>query len=285
VRASWQPFGRPAEKLQAAFGVYRQSLVGASDIRDVTSTFNAWMAAPYDQPLQATYGSLGWQQTLSEGLRVSAEGYYKWMKNIPVPVWRATAAYTTELTRADGTSYGMDAQVEYTRPHLYAFGGYGYSWTEYRATQAQFASWYGEPVQRYHPPHDRRHQVNAIVSFDAAGFTASGRWQFGSGLPFTRPLGFDEAFDYRVDLHDPGKSYGTARVLLDRPFNGRLPMMHRLDLSLERGVDLPVGKLQIQAGAINVYDRRNMFYYDLYTARRVDQLPLAPYAAVVLRSR
>jgi hypothetical protein len=285
VRASWQPFGRPSETLQGAFGVYRQNLVGTSDIRDATSAFTAWMAAPNAQPLQTTYGSLGWRQSLTQGLRLSAEGYYKWMKHIPVPVWRATAAFTTELTQADGTSYGADARLEYTVPHLYAFLGYGWSWTQYRATQAQFASWFGEPVQSYHPPQDRRHQLNAVISLDLGGFKASGRWQYGSGLPFTKPLGFDEAFNYTVDLYDVSKSYGTARVLLDRPFNGRLPLTHRLDLSLKRGFELPIGELEAQVGAINVYDRRNMFYYDIYTARRVDQLPLAPYASVVLRSR
>jgi hypothetical protein len=28
-----------------------------------------------------------------------------------------------------------------------------------------------------------------------------------------------------------------------------------------------------------------MFYYDLFTGRRLDQLPLAPYASVTLRRR
>lgn len=285
MRASWQPFGRQSETLQGAFGIYRQNLVGVSDIRDVTSAFTAWMVAPNDQPLTTTYVSLGWRQTLAERLGFYAEGYHKWMTHIPVPVWRATATFTTDLTRADGTSYGADARLAYAAPHLYAFLGYGWSRTEYRATQAEFASWYGEPVQSYHPPHDRRNQVNAVVNLEEWGFKLSGRWQFGSGLPFTRPLGFDEAFNYNVDLYDVSKSYGTARVLLDRPFNGRLPMVHRLDVALQRDFALSIGKLQLQVGAINVYDRSNMFYYDLYTARRVDQLPLAPYASVVLRSK
>jgi hypothetical protein len=81
------------------------------------------------------------------------------------------------------------------------------------------------------------------------------------------------------------QSLGTSRLILDRPFTARLPTMHRLDLSLERGFDLSFGRLTIQAGAINAYDRRNMFYYDLFTGRRVDQLPLSPYAAVTLRSQ
>ena len=31
----------------------------------------------------------------------------------------------------------------------------------------------------------------------------------------------------------------------------------------------------VAAGVINAYDRRNMFYYDLLTGRRLDQLPRA----------
>jgi hypothetical protein len=45
------------------------------------------------------------------------------------------------------------------------------------------------------------------------------------------------------------------------------------------------GQIVLQAGVINAYDRRNMFYYDLFSGRRLDQLPLAPYASVTLRSR
>ena len=97
--------------------------------------------------------------------------------------------------------------------------------------------------------------------------------------------GFDEGFDYARNLHDVHLNPGSTRLLLDRPFTGRLPVMHRLDLSVARDFDLSIGKLQVQAGAINVYDRRNMFYYDLYTRRRVDQLPFAPYASVTLRGK
>ncbi len=294
LRASWQPFGRSSEKLQAAFGVYRQNMIGISDIRDVTSVFTAWLSSAegiggraVHRRLQAIHSSLGWQQSLGDGLRYSAEGYYKRIQNIAVPVWRATAAFATQITPAEGTSYGADARVEYTRRHLYGFIGYGYSWTQYQAIQGEFplASWYDQPVQSYHPPHDRRHQVNVIGSYDLGRFRGSVRWQLGTGMPFTRPLGFDQAFDYTRDVYDVSKSFGTARVLMDKPFNGRLPAMHRLDVSVERAFDLPVGKLQVQAGAINVYDRRNMFYYDLYTARRVDQLPFAPYASLTLRAK
>lgn len=285
LRARWEPFGRSSEAVEGALGLYRQYVVGTSDMRDVSSVFTAWMSAPDAVPIEAVQGILGWQQALGGGLRWSVDGYYKKLSQIPVPVWSGVARFTTTLGRADGEVYGADLRVEYTSPDLYGFLGYGYSWTLYEASQAEFGSWFGEPVQSYHPPHDRRHQVNALVSLDIAGFGASARWQLGTGLPYTRPLGFDEAFDYTLRLWDVHASVGTPRLILDRPFTGRLPVVHRLDVSLERELDLSFGELRVQAGVINAYDRRNMFYYDLFTGRRLDQLPLAPYAAVTLRSR
>jgi hypothetical protein len=38
--------------------------------------------------------------------------------------------------------------------------------------------------------------------------------------------------------------------------------------------------MTVQIGGINVYDRRNLFYLDLFTAQRVDQLPVVPYLSL-----
>jgi len=283
-RVSWEPFGASGGTLQGALGLYRQNVVGISDMRDVSSVFVAWMDAPDRIPLDAWQSVLGWQQDLGGGFRWSVDGYYKRMSGIPVPIWRAVAQFTTELGRADGEVRGADLRVEYSNPRFYGFVGYGYSWIQYEAAQSEFSSWFGQPVQSYHPPHDRRHQVNALANLEIGDFRASARWQFGSGLPYTRPMGFDEAFDYTKNLHDVHTNLGITRLVLDRPLQGRLPMVHRLDLSLEREWNRSLGTLRVQAGAINGYDRRNMFYYDLFTGHRLDQLRFAPYASVTLRS-
>jgi hypothetical protein len=285
LRARWEPFGSGRGALQSAVGLYRQTVVGISDMRDVSSVFVAWMEAPDDEPLKTFQGTLGWQQPLGGRLRWSVDGYYKRLTGIPVTVWSAVAQFSTQLARADGESWGADVRLEYASPRVRGFVGYGYSWTRYEAAQRQFASWFGEPVQRYHPPHDRRHQVNAILSLDLGAFTTSARWQYGSGLPFTRPIGFDETFDFSRELSQVTTTIGTTRLLLDKPYTGRLPMVHRLDLSLERAFAVSFGQIVVQGGVINAYDQRNMFYYDLFTGRRLDQLPLAPYASVTLRTR
>jgi hypothetical protein len=284
LRARWEPSGAGRAALQAALGRYRQHAVGLSDMRDVSSVFVAWRAAPDGVPLTALHGMLGWQQPLGGGLRGSVEGYYHRLTGIPVTEWSAVAQFTTRLGRADGSTWGADARLDYVSPRVRAFLGYGYSWTRYQASQREFTTWFGEPVQRYHPAHDRRHQINALLNLNLGDFTAAARWQVGSGLPFTRPIGFDEAFDFTRNLYQVGTTLGTTRLLLDKPFTGRLPVVHRLDLSLERAFSLSFGRIVVQAGVINAYGRRNMFYYDLFTGRRLDQLPLAPYASVTLRS-
>jgi hypothetical protein len=205
VRASWQPLGRDTEELSASLGLYRQDMTGFSDMRDAGSVFVAWSRVPDRQrrtgrmggSTRALHAILGWQQSLSPTFSWSFEGYLKRIQDVPVPLWQTTVQFNTDLALANGRVYGADLRLEYNHPRLYGFVGYGYGWTQYEAAQDQFSFWFGEPVRRYHPPHDRRHQINAVASLDVGGFTVGTRWQLGSGLPFTRPIGFDEAFDFR----------------------------------------------------------------------------------------
>ena len=106
------------------------------------------------------------------------------------------------------------------------------------SAQESFGVWFGEPIQRYHPPHDRRHQATALASFERGPYAFAARWELASGFPFTRPLGFDEWFDFRSSLPNVVGQYGQTRLYLDRPYNSRLPPTHRLDISAERSLNI-----------------------------------------------
>lgn len=287
LRFAWQPFGRETEELNAAFGIHRQPLAGITDMRDAGSAFTAWMPVPIgEDQMEATHALLGWRQTLGGGFNISVEGYYKWLRSLPVAVWSSLAQFNTDLALADGYTYGGDIRLDFTRGSFYGFVGYGYGLTEYESAQDHFSLWFGEPVQQYNPAHDRRHQINSLLSLDLGKYTTSARWQFGTGLPFTRPLGFDEYFSFDENVPEPKDQFGTPRVILNRPFNGRMPIYHRLDVSIEREFEFISGaNLTLQAGAVNLYDQTNMFYYDVYTQRRIDQLSFAPYVSLKLETR
>ena len=282
LRLRWLPWGNPKQELNAAAGLYRQTSIGISDERDAGSVFTAWVPSPFgDKPTRALHALLGWTQQI--GLfDVSAEGYYKRINNLPVPIWSTIARFTTALAPANGTVWGLDTRLEYQWKTLYAYVGYGYTWTQYTAAQDNFGVWFGDPIQRYHPPHDRRHQLNTVVSWTWRRFAASVRWQFGSGLPYTVPFGFDCLIRLPGLEESPQETYGTPRILFNRPYQGRLSTYHRLDAAIEYALILPFASLTFRAGALNLYDRSNLFYYDVFNIKRVDQLPLTPYLSFKL---
>jgi hypothetical protein len=285
LRFTWQPWGRDDEQLSGAVGIYRQALAGIHGTRDASSVFTAWMSSPAgDAQMKSTHAILGWRQTLGDWIQFSAEGYRKWVRHLPVSVWGHQVQFTSELALANGDIYGTDIRIEYVRGPFYGFAGYSYSLTEFETYQEHFESWFGEPSRRYHPPHDRRHQFNAMASLELGSYVAAVRWEFGTGMPFTRPMGFYEQHDFREMIPVVKVEYGTPQVLLSDYYQGRMINYHRLDISLERSFSMRFATLKLLAGAINIYDRANMFYYDVFTHRRVDQLPIAPYLSLKLET-
>ncbi len=280
LRAFWRPGGSERHEFAAAVGIYRQTLVGITDERDAGSTFVALVPAE-DERATALHAILGWSGDLGRYFNVSVEGYYKGLSDVRVPIWDTNARFTTTIDLATGTTYGLDTRVEFQKRPFYLYLGYGYSATEYCLGQKQFGRWFGEPVQCYNPPHDQRHQFNVVASVDLNEWQVSARWQLASGRPYTPPLGFDAWFDLRR-LPNVRSQIGSPRFLFERPYGARLPTYHRLDVSVERTFDLRLADLTVEAGAINAYDRENLFYFDLFTLRRVDQLPVVPYLSLLL---
>lgn len=271
-RAVWE---QGSHQVSGAVGLYHQEIVGINDRRDATSAFTAWAAVPRGAVPQAYHMIFGYRNRLAEGLEVSVEGYYKRLFNLFIAEWTAFPRLTTRLQEADGQVLGLDLRLELRRRNFYGYVNYGLSSVEYNARQASLALWYGAGALRFRPAHDRRHQINVLASTRLLGFDLSTRWQFGSGLPFNRALGFDGflLMDGTVDVFE---TPGDRRVIYERPFNGILPTYHRLDFSVERSFRLGRGTATVQGSLINVYDRANIFYLDVFTLQRADQLPLIP---------
>lgn len=282
ARLLWQ-FG--AHEVSMAGGLYHQEIIGVTDRRDVASVFTAWTRAPLGEVASAWHALAGYRVQPTPGLEFVVEGYAKELDNIPVGAWTAFPTFSTDLQPATGTVRGIDTRLELRRGLFYGYLGYGLSRVIYDAKGETLQLWYGEESLRYNPPHDRRHQVSALVSTELASVRLSARWQFGSGLPFSRALGFDRFLPPRSP-YDVWDDSGTGRVIYERPYNGRLPAFHRLDLSAERTFPLTNDlALTGQLGLINAYDRSNLFYYDTFTLRRVDQLPLIPSFGLKLATR
>lgn len=310
LRITWD---RGIHHASGALGMYQQHIVGLTDRRDAASVFTAWAGIPrvIDRPprvrevrevapgtydvfwpnneeldliggdlLRGRIGKayhvlLGYRIDASSWMELSIEGFYKHTSNHFVPELTPLPRLTTRLLPATGRSFGLEGRVEVRRSPWYAYVTYGLSNTRYKADGRLVSLAYDADGLSYRPPHDRRHQINALMSTSFVGFDFSLRWQFGSGLPYTQPLGFDgfvlvDRIDTVFDLEH------SRRVIYDEPYGAELPTYHRLDLAVERTFRFNRAVVTLQASAINVYDRRNIFYLDTFTLARKDQLPFVP---------
>ena len=250
-----------------------------TDQRDAAGVFTAWAAVPFPRVPSAAHFILGYGRSLNERIDIGVEGYHKRLRGLFVPEWTAFPRFTTRIQDADGHVWGGDIRLE-ARGERFLFNvTYGLSAVTYQAQQAALELWYGESEIDYRPPHDRRHQVNVLGAVQVAGWELSTRWQYGSGLPYSRAVGFDGfiLMDRPVDVFS---EVGSRRVIYERPYNGTLPSYHRLDVSVQRNFRLRGGVLGVQGGVINIYDRANLFYLDTFTLTRVNQLPIIPTVGV-----
>ena len=276
IRAMWDIAGN---RLSGAVGLFHQEIVGISDRRDAASTFTAWTAVPMGGVPRAVQAIAGWGREVHAGVDVAVETYWKRLSNLFIAEWTALPRLTTRLQQADGRVFGLDVRVEMRRAGFYGYINYGLSSVEYQAMQSSLRLWFGSDTYRFRPAHDRRHQLNVLATTSLGGIDVSARWQFGSGLPFNRALGFDGflLMDGTVDVfHTPG----DRRVIYERPYNGILPTYHRLDLAAERTFETAAGRITVQASVINAYDRANIFFLDVFTLQRADQLPFIPFVGI-----
>lgn len=288
MRLTIRPTGSERQEISFAAGKYNQVAEGLTDERDAGTVFTVWRPSEQGDPLlQALHAILGFRQQIGSSLTFNVEGFAKKLSNVPAPKWSPVARFDVETALADGLAYGADVRTELEIDPFYLFLGYGWSKVRYEAARDDLGAWAGGSVVEYTPSHDRRHQINAVASYEVGGVKANASWEFGSGRPYTKVAGFDLALAIRdqTATHSdyPSTTPGTAEILYERPYNARLPSYHQLDLSVERSFEFsPQLSMNVKAGAINVYDRSNIFYYDISTFERVDQSPILPYMSIRL---
>ncbi len=281
LRLIW---ARADHEVSAAAGAYHQEIFGLNDRRDATNVFTAWRSAPTTSLSRAVHVLAGYRYSPSPGLELAVEGFYKSIGNLFIGEWTSFPRFTTRLQRADGRVIGMDLRAEFRHGRLYGYVNYGLSSVEYEAKQSSIGLWFGQDRLRFRPPHDRRHQLNLVGNMRAGLYEVSARWNFGSGRPFNLVYGFD-GFVNMDGYQDIFTVPDDQRVIYGPPFSGILPTYHRLDVTVERRFIMGSGSITAQVGAINLYNRRNLFALDLFTTERSYQLPFVPTVSLRFETR
>ncbi|MCX6152231.1 MAG: TonB-dependent receptor [Ignavibacteriales bacterium] len=262
----------PLISLKAAWGIYSQEMVTLSDDNDIISLFEPWIIVPdYLRTPSAVHYVIGADINITENLMLNIEGYYKLLHNITELNKDKVDAEDPDLVSISGESYGWEFMLNYLDQKINATVSYTLSWA-----YKNLNNWI------YYPRYDSRHQVTVNLSYDLGSrWNASAIWTLSTGQPFTQIEGFYDKL-YFKDLFSMWfilENYEPFTILADKNL-GRLPYYHRLDLSVSKKFRLFFSDLSLSFSIINVYDRKNLFYLERKTGRRVNMLPFLPTASI-----
>lgn len=290
-------------RLKASGGVYSQNLIAANSDRDVVNLFYGFLSGPVNLPSEfrgdpidsklqkALHAVAGFEYSLGKNFEINVESYVKDFQQIinvnrnqiyaDIPQY----ADKPEILRKNfivekGLAYGLDFLFKYNTKNYNVWATYSLS----KVTR-------DDGIQVYAPFFDRRHNINIVLNYywgKNQVWEASARWNYGSGFPFTQT----QAYHTNIPFTDPvtGKPVletdyttqnGQSGILYSTLNGGRLPDYHRFDVSIKRNWFLNNNqKLEVAAGATNLYNRQNIFYFDRTSAQRVNQLPIMPTVSV-----
>ncbi len=279
-------------RLKTALGIYSQNLISATSDRDVVNLFYGFLSGPENLPStfngkpvttklqKAKHAVLGFEYDVSKRILLNVEGYYK--KFDQLTNLNRDKIYEDNENNADipdylkkdfivetGDAYGVDflTKYDYKRWYFWLVYSLGFSHRD-------------DGVQKYVPHFDRRHNVNLIASYKAGeleNWIFSIRWNFGSGFPFTQTQGIFEQITFNSITTNYATENGQFGFIYGDLNGARLPDYHRLDFTLKHWIEfVNATRMEFVFTITNVYNRKNIFYFDRVGHRAVYQLPFMP---------
>ena len=294
-------------RIKGAAGRYSQDFVAATSDRDVVNLFYGFLSGVDNLPSyfngskvtsklqKANHYVLGTEIDLANDLTLNLEGYWKQFVQLTnlnrnkIYEDNSENALENDLIKKDfmiedGDAYGFDLSLKYENRHWYFWGVYALgfvnrNYEKYENNEVTLIS--------YQPHFDRRHNVNLILTYTAGDMRQwefSGRWNFGTGFPFTQVQGFYEFLSFQDGIYfDYTTTNGELGVIFSDLNQGRLPTYHRFDIDAKRKFFFDEHTtLEVDLGITNVYNRANVFYVDLITYETVRQLPILPSLGLTL---
>ena len=261
-------------RAKASYGRFSQRMLTVGNEDDVISIFDAWIRVPREmKPQQADHYVLGLSGSLTEQASMNFETYYKRYNSLVVYNRDKIDASDPDYIKGDGDSYGAELTLRSHSQFVDLYGVYSLSWA--KINNGGFV---------YYPRYDRRHHINMMaIGHPARGLTTTVKWEFGSGFPFSQTVGY---FD-RLTLDNalPGQfetETGSPYIMLGPKNAARLPAYHRMDVSVSYNFQVIGLDVNVGADLLNVYNNKNIFYFDRRTGQRVNMLSFYPSATLTI---
>ncbi|HEY4613165.1 MAG TPA: hypothetical protein VII11_09300, partial [Bacteroidota bacterium] len=262
-------------KAKVSYGRFSQEIITITNEDDILPLFVPWIGVPDNlEPEYADHYVLGVEGSVLNSLSANVQSFYKRYGSLIVYNRDKIEALEQDYINATGESYGGEALLRYSHPLIDLYGAYTLTWVTVDLNGFV-----------YSPRYDRRHTLNLLGSLHLfKDFDISVRWEFGSGLPYTQTIGFYDKLQLGNGYPDPFYTETGVPQTLFGPKNAvRLPTYHRMDVSIAYQFEmLSSVRWSVGVNLMNVYNRKNIFYFERSTGQRVNMLGFFPTANLSL---
>lgn len=230
--------------IKASYARTRQYLLLATRTNSPTP-LDVWEpVGPYVKPQKADQGAVGYTSTLNDGrYEFSVETYYKRTYNVLDFVDGTDVLLNprieTGILQGEGRAYGLEL-------FLRKQTGRTTGWVSYTLSRAEqrFVAGPNEGINNgawYNSPTDKTHNLSIVgIRPIWTRWVLGSTFSFASGLPVTYPLSRYILDGFVIPEYGPRNAH-------------RLPLYHRLDLSLTRTGN----RGELQLGVLNAYNHFN----------------------------
>ncbi len=281
----------PKIRLKFSGGLYSQNLISTVNDFDVVNLFVGFLSSPQSLNIKqantgnpvtsrlqkATHAILGLEYDVTDKLEINIEPYFKNFNQLisinKNKIKNEDADYVAET----GFAQGIDLSIKFTDKKWYLMANYSLSKVVRNDNLTEFSTNF-----------DRRHNLNLLATYSFGKnktWEVSGRYNFGSGFPFTLTKGFFPYYNYGngVNTNVVSGNPDLGIIFSESTNSGRLPNYHRLDISIKKEVNFnKTFRMDITGSVTNTIDRQNIFYFDRINYKRVDQLPIIPSLTLTL---
>ncbi len=259
--------------VKGSVGRYAQFLHSIRD-EEVPLGLDTWILAGKRAPhVISDQAQLGVEGYPARGWFTSLEGYYRNFDGVVTLNFADNPNdELDDYLPGTGIAYGLDYFLRKTTGAT--TGWLSLSFLKVTRSFPDFRSGLDPaPTVTYPPIFDRRVDLDLVLRREIRpGLEAGLRWNFGTGLPYTRPLGSYAYLSPSVlpggrlewESRDPEEGEegdGLLGVVLAGRNQARYPARHRLDMSLRWTLEKSWGRLVPYVSVLNVYNRKNVLFY------------------------
>jgi len=191
------------------------------------------------------------------------QGYYKDIKDfIGYNMYRQSSD-DPEFVTGVGNCKGIEMFFKFDYKNFYTWITYNLGWIEKENSGV-----------KYSPRYDKRHNLSIVAGYTLPYDIKMGAsWDFSTGTPFTPLKASFSQPDIDNIVENPYYSQNKYYAVFGSKYSRRLPSYHKLDLNFSKEFSIwKLPKTEVSLNFTNIYDRANIFYYNLRSGERVNQL-------------